>query len=116
MKYVNSSSNWLTQMVKTACVFPQHVTASVAVPKSRSPVEAKVMTPHQCEIPFIPYKAGSHIVQYQIKNSFKDSYKMFVVNKPDPQHCRVFGPGQPVTISLQGRRRRSGRYGECHYF
>ena len=80
------------------CVFPQHVTVSVSIPGSETSVEAKVITlsSHQYQISFIPSKTGSHTVQFQINGISKCPYKMFVINKPDPQHCIASGPGLEV--------------------
>ena len=77
------------------CVFPQHVTASVLTPGSETWVEAKVTTlsPPQYQISFIPYKIGPYIVQFQINGISKCPYEMFVINKPDPQHCRASARG-----------------------
>ena len=77
------------------CVFPQHVTASVSIPGSEIPVEAKVITlsSHQYQISFTPFKTGSHTVQFQVNDIGKGSYDMFVINLPDPQHCTASGHG-----------------------
>ena len=77
------------------CVFPQHVTASVSVPGSEITVEAKVITlsSHRYEMAFIPFKIGSHTVQFQVEHIGKCSHKVSVVNEPDPQHCIASGSG-----------------------
>ena len=73
------------------CVFPQHVTVSVSVPESDTPVEAKVITlsSHQYQISFTPFKTGSHTVQFQVENINECSHKVSVVNEPDLQHCSL---------------------------
>ena len=77
------------------CVFPQHVTASVSIPRSETIVEAKVITlsPNQHQISFTPFKTGPHMVKFQINDISKSLYEVLVINKPDPQYCTASGPG-----------------------
>ena len=80
------------------CVTPQHVTASVTIPGSETSVEAKVITlsSHQYQMSFIPFKTGSHTVQFQIEHIGECCHKVSVVNEPDHQHCTASGPGLEV--------------------
>ena len=77
------------------CEIPQHVTATLTMIKSQSPVPVTVTceTPSQYAVLFTPHRAGWMTGCVKVNDTDMPPIKVLVTNTPDPEHCTALGPG-----------------------
>ena len=77
------------------CEIPQHVTATLTMIKSQSPVPVTVTceTPSQYAVSFTPHRAGWMSGCVEINDTDMPPIRVLVTNPPDPEHCSALGPG-----------------------